>query len=129
MLSPITTTPRRDEHSSSHFLGKPSPVQPSLPTHPPALLTATIPTIGDALEALSTLCTDLAQTLKRIADLMAELAARDHIGVDNIHEVCWPDFLADCVFFFLCAETTGRQRHPRVPAARAGYWTETRVDM
>ncbi|RDB19677.1 hypothetical protein Hypma_013316 [Hypsizygus marmoreus] len=68
VLSPITTTQRQDEDSASHFL-------------------TTIPTIGDALEALNTLCSDLAQTLKQISDLNAELAAKDHIGVDNIHEV------------------------------------------
>ncbi|KAG5650971.1 hypothetical protein H0H81_010360 [Sphagnurus paluster] len=49
--------------------------------------TATIPTIGDALEALNALCTDLAHTLKQISDLGAELAARDHIVVDNIGDV------------------------------------------
>lgn len=52
--------------------------------------TATIPTIGDALEALNALCTDLGQTLKQISDISAELAARDHIGVENIQEVQGP---------------------------------------
>lgn len=33
---------------------------------------------------------DLAETLKQIADLSAELSARDHIAVDNIQEVGYP---------------------------------------
>ncbi|EGO28547.1 hypothetical protein SERLADRAFT_413403 [Serpula lacrymans var. lacrymans S7.9] len=49
--------------------------------------TATIPTIGDALEALSNLCSDLAETLKQITDLSAELLSKDHIRVDNIQEI------------------------------------------
>ncbi|KAJ7145837.1 nucleoporin Nup186/Nup192/Nup205 [Mycena epipterygia] len=67
VLSPITTTPRHDERGS-HFL-------------------ATIPTVGDALEALNALCGDLAHTLKQIADLSAELAAKEHVSVENIGEV------------------------------------------
>lgn len=47
---------------------------------------ATVPTIGDAVEALNDVCSDLADTLKQIADISAELAARDHIRVDNIQE-------------------------------------------
>ncbi|KAF7373366.1 hypothetical protein MSAN_00546200 [Mycena sanguinolenta] len=75
VLSPITTSSRYDERGS-HFL-------------------ATIPTVGDALDALNTLCGDLAQTLKQIADLSAELAAREHVSVENIGELL-PD--ADPVF-------------------------------
>ncbi|KAJ7620549.1 nucleoporin Nup186/Nup192/Nup205 [Mycena polygramma] len=67
VLSPITTTPRHDERGS-HFL-------------------ATIPTVGDALDALTALCGDLAQTLKQIADLSAELAAKEHVSVENIDEL------------------------------------------
>ncbi|KAF7345118.1 hypothetical protein MVEN_01675900 [Mycena venus] len=67
VLSPITTTPRHDERGS-HFL-------------------ATIPTVGDALDALNALCGDLAHTLKQIADLSAELAAREHVSVENISEL------------------------------------------
>lgn len=52
------------------------------------LVLATIPTVGDAIEALNGLCDDLAATLKQIADLSAELSSRDHIRVDNIQEVC-----------------------------------------
>lgn len=43
--------------------------------------------MGDAVEALNELCSDLSETLKQIMDLSAELAARDHIRVDNIEEV------------------------------------------
>ncbi|KAJ7160759.1 nucleoporin Nup186/Nup192/Nup205 [Mycena filopes] len=67
VLSPITTTPRNDERGS-HFL-------------------ATIPTVGDALDALNALCGDLAHTLKQIADLSAELAAKEHVSVENIGDV------------------------------------------
>ncbi|KAJ7812368.1 hypothetical protein B0H14DRAFT_3478861 [Mycena olivaceomarginata] len=56
---------------------------------------ATILTVGDALDALNALCNDLAHTLKQIADLSAELAAREHISVENIGELL-PD--ADPVF-------------------------------
>lgn len=59
---------------------------------------ATIPTVGDAIEALNSLCDDLAATLKQIADLSAELSSRDHIRVDNIQEVVSisdPAFLQD----------------------------------
>lgn len=48
---------------------------------------ATVPTIGDAIEALDDLCENLTNALKRIADLSAELASREHIRVDNIQEV------------------------------------------
>jgi hypothetical protein len=48
---------------------------------------ATIPTVGDAIEALNALCDDLTETLKHIADLSAELSSRNHIRVDNIPEV------------------------------------------
>ncbi|KAJ7041203.1 nucleoporin Nup186/Nup192/Nup205 [Mycena alexandri] len=67
VLSPITTTPRNDERGS-HFL-------------------ATIPTVGDALDALNALCGDLAHTLKQIVDLSAELAAKEHVSVENIGDV------------------------------------------
>jgi nuclear pore complex protein Nup205 len=48
---------------------------------------ATIPTVGDAIEALNSLCDDLGATLKQIADVSAELSSRDHIRVDTIQEV------------------------------------------
>jgi len=67
VLSPVTTTRRHDERGSQ-FL-------------------TTIPTVGDALEALSELCGDLVDTLKQIADLSAELVAKDHIGVENVQDI------------------------------------------
>ena len=47
---------------------------------------AAIPTVGDAVEALNDICSDLADTLKQIGDLSAELSSKDHIEVDNIQE-------------------------------------------
>ncbi|KAJ3879118.1 nucleoporin Nup186/Nup192/Nup205 [Lentinula edodes] len=67
VLSPVHVASRYDERSS-HFL-------------------ATIPTIGDALEAMNSLCQDLAATLKQISDISAELSAKDLIAVDNITEI------------------------------------------
>lgn len=75
VLSPINTTPRHDERGS-HFL-------------------ATIPTIGDALETLNALCTELSQTLKQISDISAELAAKDHIGVEEVAKDIDTSFLQD----------------------------------
>ncbi|KAG6891452.1 hypothetical protein C0992_006711 [Termitomyces sp. T32_za158] len=68
ILSPITTAQTRREEVHSQFL-------------------ATIPTVGDALSSLSALSTELAQTLKQIADLGAELAAHDHIAVENVTDI------------------------------------------
>lgn len=48
---------------------------------------ATAPSVGDAIEALNLLCSDLADTLKQIADISAELAAKDHMGVDSLQDV------------------------------------------
>ncbi|PBK92623.1 hypothetical protein ARMGADRAFT_1165701 [Armillaria gallica] len=67
MFSPITTAPRLDDRGS-HFI-------------------ATLPTLGDAIEALNGVYNDLAETLKQISDISAELAMKDHIGVENIEEV------------------------------------------
>ncbi|KAF8130340.1 nucleoporin Nup186/Nup192/Nup205 [Boletus edulis] len=69
VLSPVLSVPRQDER-------------------PPRVI-ATIPTVGDAIEALNSLCDDLAATLKQIADLSAELSSRDHIRVDTIQEVAF----------------------------------------
>lgn len=49
--------------------------------------TATVPSIGDAIEALNDLCTCLTTEFKNIVDLSAELAARDSIRVDSITQV------------------------------------------
>ncbi|KAL6308871.1 nucleoporin Nup186/Nup192/Nup205 [Sparassis latifolia] len=67
VLSPAVNTPRQEDRSS-RFL-------------------ATVPTMGDAIEALYSFCDELAGTLKTIADLSAELAAKDYIRVDNIQEI------------------------------------------
>ncbi|KAF7320904.1 Nucleoporin [Mycena chlorophos] len=67
LLSPIVTAPRQEERGP-HFL-------------------ATIPTVGDALEALSALCGDLSATLQQIADITAELAAKEHVSVERIDEM------------------------------------------
>lgn len=54
------------------------------------LLLATIPTFGDALEALNSLCQDLSTTLNlQVSDISAELSAKELIAVDNIQEVCF----------------------------------------
>jgi hypothetical protein len=47
---------------------------------------ATIPTLGDAVEALGHLCGDVSETLKNISDLSAELASKDRVGVENVNE-------------------------------------------
>ncbi|KIK56168.1 hypothetical protein GYMLUDRAFT_87421 [Collybiopsis luxurians FD-317 M1] len=78
VLSPVHVASRYNERSS-HFL-------------------ATIPTVGDALEALSSLCQDLSTTLKQISDIAAELSARELIAVDNIQEIVsdiGSDFIQD----------------------------------
>ncbi|KAK0463078.1 nucleoporin Nup186/Nup192/Nup205, partial [Desarmillaria tabescens] len=76
MFSPITTVPRLDDRGS-HFIGEPLSLQYQV---------ATLPTLGDAIEALNGVYNDLAETLKQISDISAELAMKDHIGVENIEE-------------------------------------------
>ncbi|KAJ7482279.1 nucleoporin Nup186/Nup192/Nup205 [Mycena galericulata] len=75
VLSPITATatPRHDERGS----------QSQAQTHSAHFL-ATLPTVGDALDALHALCNDLSHTLAQIADLSAELAAKAHVAVDHL---------------------------------------------
>ncbi|KAJ6461668.1 nucleoporin Nup186/Nup192/Nup205 [Mycena sanguinolenta] len=75
VLSPITTPSRHDERGS-HFL-------------------ATIPTVGDALDALNTLCGDLAHTLKQIAEqrestLVLRSARRAHTRIQRFTRVGYP---------------------------------------
>ncbi|EJF60131.1 hypothetical protein DICSQDRAFT_171358 [Dichomitus squalens LYAD-421 SS1] len=67
VFSQAITTPKHDER--------------------PTRFIATVPSIGDAIEALDDLCRNLAQVLMRIVDLSAELASKDHIRVDNIQEI------------------------------------------
>ncbi|KAF9815688.1 hypothetical protein IEO21_04405 [Rhodonia placenta] len=68
VLSPVVTTPRQQDERSTRYV-------------------ATVPTVGDAIDALNHLCDDLANSLKQIVDLSAELSARDYIRVDNIEEI------------------------------------------
>jgi nuclear pore complex protein Nup205 len=49
---------------------------------------ATVPTIGDALAALDDLTSDLAEVLKQISDIGAELATKHHVGSSDVQEVC-----------------------------------------
>ncbi|KDR74068.1 hypothetical protein GALMADRAFT_250802 [Galerina marginata CBS 339.88] len=67
VLSPITITPRHEERAS-HFA-------------------TTVPTVGDALVALEDICSELSGMLKQISDIGAELANKDHIGLNNSQEV------------------------------------------
>jgi len=53
----------------------------------PILLEAIVPTVGDAIEALSNLIDELLETLKQITVVSAELDARDHVQVDDIRQV------------------------------------------
>ncbi len=50
------------------------------------LSAVTVPTVGDAIDALNHIIEDLAQTLKQFLDLSAELASQDH-ALANIPEV------------------------------------------
>lgn len=69
ILSPLTNTPRQEAtERGSVFLG-------------------TIPSIGDTLRALDTLCASFSHTLQQISDIGAELAAKEHIRTDNIQDV------------------------------------------
>ncbi|TFK69765.1 hypothetical protein BDN72DRAFT_959281 [Pluteus cervinus] len=65
VLSPMTTASRQGERG--HF-------------------STTIPTLGDAVEALNDLCGELGETLKQIVDLSAELSSKEHIDVENVRE-------------------------------------------
>ncbi|EMD35026.1 hypothetical protein CERSUDRAFT_125016 [Gelatoporia subvermispora B] len=65
-LSPVVTSPRQEER--------------------PAKFLPTVPTVGDAIEALSHLCDDLSDGFKRIINLSAELASRDHTRVANVEQ-------------------------------------------
>jgi nuclear pore complex protein Nup205 len=49
-------------------------------------LLATIPTVGDAIDALTELYNDLSNVLHKISDLSAELTSKEHLRVDNILE-------------------------------------------
>ena len=87
VISPAIVTPKHDERPT-RFIGEYQPHRPVLYERSAYWTrTATVPTIGDTIEALDGFCRDLAQVLLRIVDLSAELANKDHIRVDNIQEV------------------------------------------
>ncbi|KAH9922299.1 nucleoporin Nup186/Nup192/Nup205 [Epithele typhae] len=67
ILSPSFTTPKQEQR--------------------PVRFVATVPTVGDAVDFIGDMCSDLSGVLLRIADLSAELASPDAIRVDNIHDV------------------------------------------
>ncbi|TFY75895.1 hypothetical protein EWM64_g8115 [Hericium alpestre] len=67
VLSPVMTTPRHHDH--------------------PSRVVATIPTVGDAIEALHDLCGDLVDTLNTIVGITAELSNREQIRVENIQDI------------------------------------------
>ncbi|KAF9048038.1 hypothetical protein BDZ89DRAFT_1058002 [Hymenopellis radicata] len=67
MLAPSTAVPRLDERSS-HFI-------------------ATLPTLGDAMQALNDVLGDLEAMLNQMAFIASELSAREHVTVENIQEV------------------------------------------
>ncbi|KAF5345807.1 hypothetical protein D9756_010889 [Leucocoprinus leucothites] len=67
VLSPITNTTRLDERGS-HFI-------------------ASVPTVGDVIQALEFISDDIAATLRQISDLSAELANKDHIVVESVKEI------------------------------------------
>jgi hypothetical protein len=89
--------------------------------------TATIPTIGDALETLDALHVELSQTLKQISDISAELAARDHIAVDNIQEV--HSAILHDRFVVNQIHCSGGQRHTFVSPTRPRYRPEACINM
>jgi len=50
-------------------------------------LAATVPTVGDAIEALTDFCDGLLENLKQMSVIRAELEARDHVQVEDIRQV------------------------------------------
>jgi hypothetical protein len=48
---------------------------------------AMVPTVSDALEALSSLTDELGEMLKQIANITAELSASDLIRVEDVQQV------------------------------------------
>lgn len=86
VLSPVTSIPRQEERNS-RFVGLYRLVVFLCMRAHSTWCSATIPTVGDAVEALNDICDNLTDTLKQIADLSAELASRDQVRVDNIQDV------------------------------------------
>ncbi|KAF8272691.1 nucleoporin Nup186/Nup192/Nup205 [Lactarius quietus] len=50
-------------------------------------LSATVPTVGNAIEALTDLCDEIVETLKQMAVINVELDARDNVQVENIRRL------------------------------------------
>ncbi len=50
-------------------------------------LSATVPTVGNAIEALTDLCDEIVETLKQMTAISVELDARDHVQVEDIRRV------------------------------------------
>jgi nuclear pore complex protein Nup205 len=67
VLSPIITTPRQQDRATRFI--------------------ATVPSVGDAIEALTDICDELLETLKQMSVISAELEARDHVQVEDIRQV------------------------------------------
>lgn len=53
----------------------------------PNLPSATVPTVGNAIEALTDLCDEIVETMKQMAAIGAELDARDHVQVEDVRRV------------------------------------------
>ena len=53
----------------------------------PPFPSATVPTVGSAIEALTDLSDEIVETLKQIAAISAELDARHHIQVEDVRRV------------------------------------------
>jgi nuclear pore complex protein Nup205 len=50
-------------------------------------VSAAVPTVGDAIQALEFLTEDIANTLRQISDLGAEIANKNHIIVEHAKDV------------------------------------------
>ncbi|KAF6749589.1 nucleoporin Nup186/Nup192/Nup205 [Ephemerocybe angulata] len=67
ILSPVTITPKREDQASR--------------------FSATVPTIGEALASLDDVCNDLAEILRQISDIGAELAHKDRLSLTDVQEI------------------------------------------
>jgi hypothetical protein len=83
-LSPALSVSKHTDRGS-HFLGT-CPVCLIILIIEPACL-ATIPSVSDAVDALSGFCSALSSTLQQILEISAELEGREHIRVESIQEV------------------------------------------
>jgi nuclear pore complex protein Nup205 len=74
----------RNEDRAARFIGE---LWCYCISHGRSFLAATVPTVGDTIEALTDLCDDLVETLKQITTISTELDARDHVQVEDIRQV------------------------------------------